>query len=108
MSAFDWQFPYASYRKPILARNIVATSQPLAAQAGLRMLQQAERHGCGLATAIARRTGAGFERHRQRRLRIVWDGEKLHGFNASGRSPPPGRRSFSRATRPCPCAAGTR
>jgi len=40
MPAFDWQFPYASYRKPILARNIVATAQPLAAQAGLHMLQK--------------------------------------------------------------------
>ena len=35
---FDWQFPYASLRMPVLARNCVATSQPLAAQAGLRML----------------------------------------------------------------------
>ena len=30
--------PYASRRSPVLARNMVATSQPLAAQAGLRML----------------------------------------------------------------------
>ncbi len=29
---------YASRRSPVLARNIVSTSQPLAAQAGLRML----------------------------------------------------------------------
>ena len=35
MKVFDWQFPYASQRMPVLARNIVATSQPLAAQAGL-------------------------------------------------------------------------
>ena len=38
MKPFDWQFPYPSQRMPILARNVVATSQPLAAQAGLRML----------------------------------------------------------------------
>ena len=37
MKPFDWQFPYPSQRMPILARNCVATSQPLAAQAGLRM-----------------------------------------------------------------------
>ena len=31
-------FPYPSQRMPVLAHNVVATSQPLAAQAGLRML----------------------------------------------------------------------
>lgn len=89
MSAFDWQFPYASYRKPILARNIVATSQPLAAQAGLRMLQQGgSAMDAALATAIALTVlepvsnGIGSDA-----FAIVWDGEKLHGFNASGRSP---------------------
>ena len=34
----DWNFPYASRRMPLLADNCVATSQPLAAQAGLSML----------------------------------------------------------------------
>ena len=38
MSGFNWEFPYASQRMPVLAANVVATSQPLAAQAGLRML----------------------------------------------------------------------
>ena len=36
--SFDYDFPYPSQRAPVLARNVVATSQPLAAQAGLRML----------------------------------------------------------------------
>jgi len=35
---FDWSNPYPSVRTPVFARNIVATSQPLAAQAGLRVL----------------------------------------------------------------------
>ena len=35
---FNWDFPYASQRMPVLARNVVATSQPLAAQAGLQAL----------------------------------------------------------------------
>ena len=35
---FSWDLPYPSQRSPLLARNVVATSQPLAAQAGLRML----------------------------------------------------------------------
>ena len=38
MNEFSWDFPYPSQRMPILARNCVSTSQPLAAQAGLRML----------------------------------------------------------------------
>ncbi|OOK70206.1 esterase family protein [Mycobacterium kansasii] len=37
---FGWSFPYAWPRMPILGRNVVATSQPLAAQAGLRMLAE--------------------------------------------------------------------
>ena len=32
--------PYLTTRLPVFARNMVATSHPLAAQAGLRMLQQ--------------------------------------------------------------------
>ena len=35
---FSWKNPYAWPRKPLLARNVVATSQPLAAQAGVAML----------------------------------------------------------------------
>ena len=36
----DWKFPYVSKRMPLLAGNCVATTQPLAAQAGLSMLVQ--------------------------------------------------------------------
>ena len=89
MSAFDWQFPYASFRKPVLARNIVATSQPLAAQAGLRMLLKGGNAvDAALATAIALTVlepvsnGIGSDA-----FAIVWDGGELHGLNASGRSP---------------------
>ena len=35
---FDWNNPYPTTRIPVFARNVVATSQPLAAQAGLRVL----------------------------------------------------------------------
>ena len=38
-SSFDWSAGYPSQRLPVFGRNIVATSHPLAAQAGLRMLQ---------------------------------------------------------------------
>ena len=35
---FDFSTPYSSVRLPVFARNVVSTSHPLAAQAGLRML----------------------------------------------------------------------
>src|SRR5438128_1341002 len=86
---FDWQFPYPSQRMPVLARNIVATSQPLAAQAGLRMmLKGGNAVDAILATAIAltvmepTSNGIGSDA-----FAILWDGKKLHGLNASGRSP---------------------
>jgi len=36
---FTWHCPYPSRRSPLFARNIVATSQPLAAMAGIQALQ---------------------------------------------------------------------
>jgi hypothetical protein len=37
MTRFNWQNPYPTPRLPVFARNIVSTSHPLAAQAGVRM-----------------------------------------------------------------------
>ena len=37
---FDYRSAYRSTRLPVFARNVVATSQPLAAQAGLRLLAE--------------------------------------------------------------------
>ncbi len=89
MTPFDWSLPYPSRRQPVLARNVVATSQPLAAQAGLRMLLAGGNAvDATLATAIALtvvepvNNGLGSDA-----FAIVWDGAKLHGLNASGRSP---------------------
>jgi gamma-glutamyltranspeptidase/glutathione hydrolase len=89
MKPFDWQFPYPSQRMPILARNCVATSQPLAAQAGLRMLMKGgSAVDAVLATAISltvlepTSNGIGSDAYA-----ILWDGKKLQGLNASGRSP---------------------
>src|SRR5262249_39466438 len=88
-SPFDWTFPYPSQRMPILARNAVATSQPLAAQAGLSMLYKGGNAvDAALATAITltvvEPTGNGLGSDA---FAILWDGAKLHGLNASGRSP---------------------
>src|SRR5918998_825228 len=89
MKSFDWQFPYVSQRMPVLARNVVATSQPLAAQAGNRMLLKGGNAvDAILATAISltvlepTSNGIGSDA-----FCILWDGKKLQGLNASGRSP---------------------
>src|SRR5215472_11001681 len=89
MIPFDWKFPYHSQRMPVLARNVVATSQPLAAQAGLSMLMKGGNAvDAALATAITltvvEPTGNGIGSDA---FAIVWDGSRLHGLNASGRAP---------------------
>jgi gamma-glutamyltranspeptidase / glutathione hydrolase len=89
MQPFDWALPYAWPRKPVLASNVVSTSQPLAAQAGLRMLADGgSAVDAAIATAITLTVvepvsnGIGSDA-----FAIVWDGRQLHGLNASGRSP---------------------
>jgi len=89
MQPFDWALPYAWPRKPVLASNVVCTSQPLAAQAGLRMLADGgSAVDAAIATAITLTVvepvsnGIGSDA-----FAIVWDGRELHGLNASGRSP---------------------
>jgi len=84
-----WQYPYPSQRMPVMGRNAVATSQPLAAQAGLRMLQQGGNAvDAALATAIAltvvepTSNGLGSDA-----FALVWDGTSLTGINGSGRAP---------------------
>ncbi|MFZ7125391.1 MAG: gamma-glutamyltransferase family protein [Desulfobacterales bacterium] len=85
----SWDCPYPSCRMPVLGDNMVATSQPLAAQAGLRMLMAGGNAvDAALATAIAltvvEPTGNGIGSDA---FALVWDGGTLHGFNGSGRSP---------------------
>src|SRR5688572_24040699 len=86
---FSWDFPYTSQRMPVLAKNVVATSQPLAAQAGLQMLARGGNAvDAGLAAAITltvvepTSNGIGSDAYC-----ILWDGQRLVGLNASGRSP---------------------
>jgi gamma-glutamyltranspeptidase / glutathione hydrolase len=89
MLTFTHKGRYPSRRSPVLARNLVSTSQPLATQAGLQVLA---RGGNALDAAIAAAavlvvvepTGNGLGSDA---FCILWDGERLHGLNASGRSP---------------------
>ena len=85
----DWRLPYPSIRQPILAANCVATSQPLAAQAGLAMLAKGGNAvDAAIATAVALTVvepvmnGIGSDA-----FAIVASGGALVGLNASGRSP---------------------
>jgi gamma-glutamyltranspeptidase/glutathione hydrolase len=86
---FDWSAGYPSRRSPLFARNIVSTSHPLAAQAGLRMLQSGGNAVDAAVAAAACMTlvepcsnGLGSDA-----FCILWDGRQLHGLNASGRAP---------------------
>jgi gamma-glutamyltranspeptidase/glutathione hydrolase len=88
---FDWSVGYASRRSPVFARNLVCTSHPLAAQAGLSMIQ---RGGGAADAAIAAAAcmmlvepcsnGLGSDM-----FCILWDPQthRLHGLNASGTAP---------------------
>ena len=78
---FDWHNPYPTIRSPVMARNMVSTSQPLAAQAGLRMLQKGGNAvDAAVATAAAMTivepvsNGLGSDN-----FAILWDGKELHG-----------------------------
>jgi gamma-glutamyltranspeptidase/glutathione hydrolase len=89
MKNIDWHNPYLTARRPTLARNVVSTSQPLAAQAGLRMLLAGGNAvDAALATAMCLpimepvSNGLGSDA-----FAIIWDGKQIHGLNASGRSP---------------------
>lgn len=89
MQRFNYHNPYPTPRLPVFARNVAATSHPLAAQAGLRMLWQG---GTAADAAVAMAAvmtivepvsnGLGSDA-----FCILWDGSRLHGLNASGRAP---------------------
>lgn len=83
-------YPYPSRRSTVFAaRGMVATSQPLAAQAGLEILKKG---GNAIDAAVATATcltvveptsnGIGGDA-----FALVWTGGKLHGMNSSGPAP---------------------
>ena len=87
--SLSYDNPYRTTRLPVFARNMVATSHPLAAQAGLRMLQQGGNAVDAAVAAAAAMTicepvsnGLGSDA-----FCILWDGQQLHGLNAAGRAP---------------------
>ena len=89
MPNFDWTSAYPSIRMPMFGRNVVATSHALAAQAGIRMLLKGGNAvDAAIATAAAKTltepcsNGLGSDA-----FCILWDGQQLHGLNASGGAP---------------------
>ncbi|SOZ35659.1 gamma-glutamyltransferase family protein [Cupriavidus neocaledonicus] len=89
MQNFNWTNPYPSVRIPLFARNVVSTSHPLAAQAGLRMLLKGGNAVDAAIAAAAAITivepvscGLGSDA-----FAILWDGKSLHGLNSSGVAP---------------------
>src|SRR4051812_38584163 len=82
--------PYPSQRMPVFARNgMVATSQLMAAQAGLDILKKGGNAiDAAIATAAAltvvepTSNGIGGDA-----FAIVWYNGKLHGLNSSGPAP---------------------
>jgi len=86
---FAWHNPYPTLRMPVMARNVVSTSQPLAAQAGLRMLWKGGNAVDAAIAAAATLTivepvsnGLGSDC-----FAILWDGKQLTGLNSSGVAP---------------------
>ncbi len=83
-------YPYSSRRNVVFARNgMVATSQSLAAQAGLAMLQKGGNAVDAAVAAAACLTvveptsnGIGGDA-----FALIWYGDKLFGLNASGPAP---------------------
>lgn len=88
---FDYlHYPYASQRMTTVARNgMVATSQPLAAQAGLDILKKGGNAiDAAIATAacltVVEPTSNGIGGDA---FALVWTKGELHGLNASGPAP---------------------
>src|SRR5215510_14302104 len=80
---------YPTARRPTMAANVVSTSQPLAAQAGLRMLLEGGNAvdaalGAAIALTVVEPISNGIGSDL---FAIIWDGNQLGGLNASGRSP---------------------
>ncbi len=86
---FAWGNPYPTVRAPVFARNVIATSHPLATSAGLNVLRSggnavdaALAAAAVIALAEPCSNGLGSDLFAQ-----VWHDGRLYGLNASGTAP---------------------
>lgn len=93
---FDWSAGYPSVRMPVFARNVVASSHPLASQAGLAMMRDGGNAIDAVIATAAVMTivepcsnGLGSDA-----FCILWDGKAMHGLNASGQAPAAWTRDY--------------
>ncbi len=89
MRALNYEAAYGSARSPVFGRDAIATSHPLASQAGMAMLMRGGNAvdaalAAAMALTVVEPTGCGIGSDA---FAIVWDGRELHGLNSSGRSP---------------------
>ena len=95
-NVIDPTLPYPSLRAPVCADNIVATSQPLAVQAGLDALRRGGNAVDAALTAaitltIVEPSGNGIGSDA---FAILWNGRELVGINGSGRAPAAWTREY--------------
>ncbi|UHL63049.1 gamma-glutamyltransferase family protein [Paralcaligenes sp. KSB-10] len=83
------EFPYLSTIRPVFGERMVVASQPLAAQAGLHILDNggnavdaAVAAAAVIAVVEPTNNGIGGDA-----FAMVWDGSRLRGLNATGRAP---------------------
>ena len=91
MNHLDYlSYPYSSRRNAVFAKNgMVATSQPLAAQVGLNVLQQG---GNAIDAAVATAAALSVVEPTANGIggdcfALIWHKDHLHGLNASGPAP---------------------
>jgi len=85
-----YHYPYSSQRQCVFAQNgMLATSQPLAAEAGIRMLHQGGNAidaaiASAAALTVVEPTGCAIGGDA---FALVWTQGRLHGLDASGHAP---------------------
>ena len=89
MPPIDFAMPYHSARSPVMGREAIATSHPLASLAGSDMLAAGGNAvdaavAAAMVLTVVEPTGCGIGGDA---FAILWDGERLHGLDGSGKAP---------------------